>query len=259
MKFLNLFLESWRLVWNKKILAVYGIEFLFFLLMAVNVTVSFSIISENFNELKNFEQGFSVDENASTDYIYRNLLFLSGVLDEIFIMAIVSFAISFLLFGFFMGITWMWSVNLVHKKNLFKDYHARYFLKFYLLVLIWFAILAAGFYLLYQSGFNYAMLAVILILFFYFVWINFSCFAINNNWAKSFLNGVKLSVRRCYIFIPAFLTFLVLLAISSYLLGIFGNYFVSLLGSFLGVFIFIWFRIFLIVICKEFTESKHIL
>ncbi|MEK6856778.1 MAG: hypothetical protein AABX49_02060 [Nanoarchaeota archaeon] len=241
---------------NKKVFALLGIEFLFFLLMAVNVTISFSFISENFNELKNFEQGFTVDESASADYIYGSLLSLSGTLDEIFKVAVVSFIIFFLIFGFFAGIAWKFSANLVSRKKLFNRYDAKYFFNVYLLSFIWFLIFAAAFYLLYNYWFSYEIFSVILILFFYFLWISLSCFIFENKVFNSFLKGMELAAIRAYVFIPAFLLLLILLAASSYLFEIFDSNLVHILGSLLGVFIFIWFRIFLILICKE-SISGH--
>lgn len=252
MKFLNLFLESWKVLKDKKVFAIFGIEFLFFLLMAVNVTVSFSFIADNLNELKNFEQGFSIDENANADYIYGSLLFLSGLLNKIFVVAGISFIVSFLLFGFFTGISCKLSFNLINRKNLFKDYNAKYFFNFYFLTLIWFLIFAAAFYLLYSLGFNYWIFAVILILLFYFLWINSICFVLENKLHSSFLRSVKLSVMKFYVFVPVFFILIVFLAVSSYMFEIIGNEMVSFLGAFLGVFIFVWFRIFLMLIMREY-------
>ena len=77
MKILKLFLESWRLLNNKKILAVLGIEFLFFSLMAVNAMVSVNFIADTVNELKLFGQEFVVDEDSDHNYLYGSLLLLS--------------------------------------------------------------------------------------------------------------------------------------------------------------------------------------
>jgi len=253
MKILKLFLESWRLLNNKKILAVLGIEFLFFSLMAVNAMVSVNFIADTVNELKLFGQEFVVDEDSDHNYLYGSLLLLSGLINKIFKVIIIFAVISFFLFGFFYGIVWKWSANIINKRNLLKDYNARYFFNFYLLTLIWFLIFASVFYLLYNYGFSYGIFGVILIFLFYFVWINLSYFVLDNKVINSFLKGIKLSFEKFYIFIPSFLIFGVLLTAFSYLSGIFNNDFVSLIGSLFGVFIFVWFRIFLMLIVKEFS------
>ncbi len=251
MKFLKIFLESWRVLNNKKILAVLGIEFLFFLLLAMNAIVSVNFISDKVNDLKNFEQGFAVDENSDANYLYGSLIFLSGIINEIFKTVIIFSVISFLLFGFFMGIIWKWSFNIINKKILLKDYNKKYFLNFYLLSLIWFLIFSGAFYLLYNLGFSYGIFALILILLFYLVWINLSCFVLNNKIINSLVNGIKLSVIKFYIFIPAFLMLWILLYAFSYVFGMFNNNFISAIGSLFGIFIFVWFRIFLILICGD--------
>ena len=251
MKFLKLFLESWRILNNKKIFAVYGLEFLFFLLLTINALVFVTFISERMDELKDFQSGFTVDEGADANYLYGSLVFLSNLLDKIFGAVIFFTIVSFILFGFFQGIIWKWSANIINKRNLLKDYNTRYFLKFYLLSLIWFLIFVAAFYLLYRYGFSYGILAAILILLFYFVWINLSCFVADNKIINSFLNGLKLSVIKFYIFIPAFLMLWILFYAFSYVFGMFNNDFISTIGSLFGIFIFVWFRIFLILIVRE--------
>ena len=130
MKFLKLFLESWKILNNKKILAVYGLEFLFFLLMAVSAMVSITSASEKMNELRTFQDEFVVEEGADAGYIYRSLVYLSELLSKIFRIAILFFAITFVLFGFFHGILWKWSANIVDKKKLLHDYNLKYFLNF---------------------------------------------------------------------------------------------------------------------------------
>lgn len=253
MKFFNLFLESWKVLNNKKILAVIGIEFLFFLLMAVNAMVSVNFIADKVNDLKTFEQGFAIEEGSDVNYLYGSLVFLSQLLNKIFKAVIIFAAISFIIFGFFNGIAWKWSANIIHRKNLLKDYDARYFSKFYLLSLIWFLIFAAASYLLYTYGFNYNIFALILILLFYFAWINLSCFVLDNKILNSFFEGIKLSIKKFYVFVPGFLIFWILLFATSFLFGMFDNNLISFFGSLLGVFIFSWFRIFLIMVVREFS------
>ncbi len=249
MNFLKLFLESLRKLKDKKIFALFGIEFLFFLLLMVLALVTVTSVSDNVNELRAFQQGFTVDENVSANYLYDNLISLSNILDDIFKAVIISFAILFLLSGFFNGILWKISVNLIHGKPLFKDYNKKYFLNFFLLTLIWFVLFASVFYLLYQYGFSYGIFAVILILFFYFAWISFSYYAIDGKLINSFIRGLVFAINKFYIFVPAFLLLAIILFLSSYIFGLFNNLFVSFLASVFLVFIFVWFRIFLIMIC----------
>ncbi len=256
MKYLNLFLESWKALNNKKTFAVAGLEFLFFLLIAVNALISITFVSEKMDDLRNFQDEFAVEEGADVGYIYGSLVYLSELLSKIFRTAILFFAVTFVLFGFFCGIIWKWSANLVNKKNLLHGYDLKYFLNFYLLSLVWFLIFAAGVYLLYRYGFSYGIFAAILFLFFYFVWINLSYFVSDNKVFNSFLRGTRLSITKFYIFIPCFLIFIILLAASSYLFGIFENNLVAFFGSFLGIFIFIWLRIFLILTCNEYTSTR---
>ena len=252
MKFLKIFLDSWKVLNNKKVLAIVGIEFLFFLLLMINAIVSVNFISGKVNDLKDFNQEFSVDENSDTNYLYGSLVFLSQILDDIVKTVVIFAVISFILFGFFMGILWKWSFNFIHKKNLLKDYNRNYFFNFYLLSLIWFVFFAGAFYLLYNFGFSYEIFALICILFIYLVWINLSCFAVDNKILNSFLNGLKLSVMKFYFFIPAFISLWVLLYAFSYLFGVLNNNnILSLIGSLIGIFLFVWFRIFLIMICGE--------
>ena len=249
MNFLNLFLESVKKLKSKKIFALFGIEFLFFLLLMLLALVTVTSVAEDVNQLRNFQQEFTVDENVSVNYLYNNLISLSNIVDDIFRVAIIAFSILFFLSGFFNGILWKGSVNLIHEKPLFKDYNVKYLLNFFLLTFIWFAVFAGAFYLLYQYGFSYGIFAIILILFFYFAWISFGYYALDKKLINSFIRGFVFAVKKFYIFVPAFLLLAIILFLGSYLFGLFNNLFVSFLASVFLTLIFAWFRIFLILIC----------
>ncbi|MBI2508234.1 hypothetical protein HYV89_04750 [Candidatus Woesearchaeota archaeon] len=254
LNFLKLFLESLKILKNKKIFALFGIEFLFFLLLMILALVTVTSVAEDVNQLRNFQQEFTVDENASANYLYENLLSLSNILNDLIKIVIAAFIILFFISGLFNGILWKASVNLIHGKPLFKDYNKRYFLNFFLLTFIWFVAFAGVFYLLYQYGFSYGVFAIILILFFYSAWINFSCYALDKNFS-SIMRGFVFAIKKLYIFVPAFVLLAVILFLGSYAFGVFNNFFVSFLASIFLVFIFAWFRIFLITICGE-QDSK---
>src|SRR3989344_4715313 len=246
MNFLNAFLDSWKILKNKKTLILIGVEFLFFILLTIGALVSVTFITERAQNLQAFQQEFQVDENANPTYLYQNLLLLSQMLDEIIKAAVYFFIFLFLVFGFFMGMQWNASRNLIEKKKLFHDYNLSYLLKFYLSSLIWFLIFAAGFYALYEIGFNYTLFFLLLILLFYFMWVNFSCFNNEKNIFRNFWNGIKISLVKFHVLILAFLIFAAILFAASYLLD-FANYgFFSIILSILGVVFFVWFRIFLI-------------
>ena len=259
MNFLNLFLESRKKLKDKNIFALFGIEFLFFLLLMVVALVTVTSVSDNVNELRTFQQEFTVDENVSANYLYENLLSLSNILDEIIKVVIIAFIILFLLSGFFNSILWKGSFNLINGKPLFKDYDKKYFLNFFILTFIWFIIFSGVFYLLYQYGFSYGIFAVILILFFYFAWISFSYYVLDKKLINSFICGVILAVKKSYIFVPVFLLLAIILIIGSYIFGLFDNMLVSFLASMFLALIFVWFRILLIMICgrQDLNLRRH--
>lgn len=252
MNLLNIFLDSWKIIKNKKILILIGIEFLFFVLLTIGALISINFIAERAQNLQTFQQEFQVDENANPNYLYENLLLLSNLLDEIIKAAVYFFIFFFLVFGFFMGLQWSMSRNLIEKRKLLQNYNLNHVLKSYLLTLIWLLIFAAAFYALYEIGFNYTIFFAILALLFYFIWVGFSCLDEKKNILADFWNGIRTSLVKFHILILVFLIFAIILFATSYLFD-FTNYgFFSIILSIIGIFLFVWFRIFLIKIIKEF-------
>src|SRR3989338_6348067 len=82
MNYFDLFLDSWKILKNKKTLILIGVEFLFFILLTIGALVSVTFITERAQNLQAFQQEFQVDENANPTYLYQNLLLLSQMLDK---------------------------------------------------------------------------------------------------------------------------------------------------------------------------------
>ena len=94
MNYFDLFLDSWKILKNKKTLILIGVEFLFFILLTIGALVSVTFITERAQNLQAFQQEFQVDENANPTYLYQNLLLLSQMLDEIIKAAVYFFIFS---------------------------------------------------------------------------------------------------------------------------------------------------------------------
>ena len=258
MRYLDIFFGSWKIVHNKKIIVITLIEFLFLILITTGALAAVTTIADKVDDLRNLQDGLAVEEeNIDYNSLLFNLSVLSGILDEIVKIAIVFFIFAFIISGFFFGLNWKMCKNLTLNKKLFDNFNLNYILRFYLINFIWFGLFGLIFYLMYQNGFDYYLFFIILGVFFYFIWIGYSNFD-EKKIFKSFLEGIKLSFK-VHIFVPAFLIFIAILALLSYLFGSFNYMIISFISSLIAAFMFVWFRVFIIEICgkQDSNLRKH--
>ena len=247
---LKTFKESWKVLKNKKTGILFGLEFLFFLLLTLGILVTLTSVSDRFQEIKTLQGTLDV-ESQNFGQLFANLSLLSNIVDSVFKTMGIFFVFLVILFGFFMSLIWKVMQNMLIKEKVLNSLDKNYFFKFLGLVLVWFLILGLSIYLIFKYAANYDWLILLIIVFLYFMWINASYFVFKKKLFVSLFEGFELAIDKFYIFIPMFLVFFGVMIGSSYVFNLVQNGFASFLGMIWGVFLFVWFKLWLLIMVRE--------
>ncbi len=253
------FKDSWKLVWNKKILLIILFDFLFLFLLFLFGGIIMEQIVGSYDDLQIQSslispEGLENTQESMASFL-QQLEGLEDTVSRIFLMVNLLLISIFLLWCIFQGLNWMITNNIINKSKIkFKN-----FLKLNVISLLWMIIIII-FFKLFNTGLVEGltqqektgagiMIIVFFLIIFYFLSINYSLFLLSSKLKesikKSFFIGIVKFYKISPVFLLIFLIFILSSAVFNVLISLFWGF--GLIGLLVFFILISWSRFFILL------------
>lgn len=242
--------------YKKKVAWLFLLELIFFILAFTSSLYFLNSVLQGFDYLRNFtvDQTLTESEEGLLE-LKDQLLFANKVVNDIYFDIGITLIILFVLFSLFGSISWLLSSS----RNL-KDFSLKHLLGFSGFTLLYFFIFILIYFILEYlvldaNLINNGVYSILISLFvvFYFSTLSYGLYVLKEN---KFLDLIKesfvLGIKKIHVFVLMWIIIFLAFVIGSLILRLSGP-FSLYVGIILYLFIFVWFRIFLIMVVREFS------